>query len=226
MNFLQILLAIFPGLVIALLIYRADKYEHEHWLPLGITFLMGVLITFPIIKLQEWYNDLGWDSNHTLWSTFISAFILVSLSEETCKCLGLLIYPFRKKFFNEPLDGIVYSVMIGMGFATLENLLYAFRYDIGTTAVRALTAVPAHATFAAIMGFYVGRAKFRPHGKWKLILKGWAIAVGIHGLYDFFILQQLSEELITVALLILSVSMFFAIRMIRIVQQESPFREP
>ena len=33
-----------------------------------------------------------------------------------------ILFPNRN--FNEPLDGIVYAVMVSMGFATLENVLY------------------------------------------------------------------------------------------------------
>ena len=58
-------------------------------------------------------------------------------------------------------DGIVYAVMIGMGFATLENIIYASRFGLETTLFRAFTAVPAHGVFAAIMGYYIGVGKVR-----------------------------------------------------------------
>ncbi|MBK7649981.1 MAG: PrsW family intramembrane metalloprotease [Flammeovirgaceae bacterium] len=39
---------------------------------------------------------------------------------------------YNNKHFNEPFDGIVYSVMVGMGFATFENILYVVEGGIGT----------------------------------------------------------------------------------------------
>ena len=57
--------------------------------------------------------------------------------------------------FDEWIDGVVYTICIGMGFALVENLIYAFDYDLITVVVRALTAVPAHAIFAIFMGFFI-----------------------------------------------------------------------
>ena len=47
-----------------------------------------------------------------------------------------------------------------MGFATLENVLYVYNYGFSTGVLRAFTAVPAHATFAILMGYFMGKAKF------------------------------------------------------------------
>jgi RsiW-degrading membrane proteinase PrsW (M82 family) len=44
--------------------------------------------------------------------------------------LRFFIYP--RKHFDDPFDGIVYAVMIGMGFATIENVGYVMQHGIGT----------------------------------------------------------------------------------------------
>ncbi|MEM6379530.1 MAG: PrsW family glutamic-type intramembrane protease, partial [Bacteroidota bacterium] len=161
---------------------------------------------------------------HTvLWALF-SSFILVSLTEETFKFLALRFYPFNRPFFNEPIDGIVYATMIGMGFATLENIFYAYQYEMATTLIRGITAVPAHASFAAIMGFFVGKARFSPNRRKQFLWMGWLIPVGIHGLYDFFIIQEVYDGLIVLALVTLSAAIFFSIRLIREQQQQSPYQ--
>jgi RsiW-degrading membrane proteinase PrsW (M82 family) len=133
------------------------------------------------------------------------------------------LFPYLRPFFNEPLDGIIYAVMISMGFATLENILYALEFGISTTALRGLTAVPAHAVFATMMGYFVGKSKFKTDRKTRIrfLLMGLGIAVLVHGLYDFFIIQEFYDWLMLLAIVTLFVSIFFAVRMFKEEQAES-----
>lgn len=222
---IQITLAVLPCLAIVYLIYRADLYEKEDIFPLAICFLLGILIVFPLFELQAFFHRSGLGATHTLLWALFSSFVLVSLTEETFKFLALRLYPFNRPFFNEPIDGIVYATMIGMGFATLENIFYAYQYEMTTTLIRGITAVPAHASFAAIMGFFVGKARFNPAKRKQLLWMGWLIPVSIHGLYDFFIIQEVYDGIIVLALVTLSAAIFFSIRLIREQQQQSPYRE-
>ena len=73
-----------------------------------------------------------------------------------------------------------------MGFATLENVIYADRYGLQTIALRAFTAVPAHGAFAVIMGYFVGLSKTNKPKRIILLLTGLGIATVVHGIYDFF----------------------------------------
>jgi len=56
--------------------------------------------------------------------------------------------------------------------------------------MRAITAVPGHAFTGAIMGYYVGQARFRPDCRSRLIWTGFIIAVLLHGFYDTPILTM------------------------------------
>ena len=67
------------------------------------------------------------------------------VGEELFKFLALMFVAFPRKNFNEPFDGIVYSVMIGLGFASFENIMYVFEGGIGVAFMRTFTAVPMHA---------------------------------------------------------------------------------
>ena len=224
MDILSVVLAIIPSFAICYYIYRADKYEKEDLLPLLLCFGLGMLATVPGLFFQTWVNERGWDSSATLFSTFLVAFFIVALSEELLKFACLMLYPFRQKFFNEPMDGIVYSVMIAMGFATLENILYALEFGFETTVVRAFTAVPAHAVFGVFMGYFVGLSRFHKDKMKFLLLMALAWPIGIHGLYDFFILQEAYEWLLIFGTLILYGSIYFAIKLIRLHQENSNFK--
>ncbi len=224
MNLFLLLIAILPGLLIGYFIYRSDKYEKESFWQLYITFTLGMVITLPVLKFEEWIHASGWFTNGNFWVTLLFSFAIVAFSEELMKFFTLWLYPFRQPFFNEPIDGIIYSVMIAMGFATLENLLYAYQYGIPTVILRSLTAVPAHATFAIFMGYFVGLAKFNPQRRPRLLGVALALPVAIHGIYDFFILQEGYDWLIMISVPILATSMYFALRLIRISQDKSPFK--
>jgi diamine N-acetyltransferase len=88
------------------------------------------------------------------------------------------------------LDGIVYGVMIGMGFATLENILYVQKFGMQTGLLRMFLSVPAHATFGVLMGYYAGKAKFEIPNRTRLLFLGLFWAVLFHGLFDFFLFLQ------------------------------------
>lgn len=220
--------AIAPGLLICWYIYRMDKYEREQPFPLFASFWLGALATLGVIKLETWATYTSWLQGEGILFTLFSSFIVVALTEELVKYLCLYIYPYRSRFFNEPMDGIVYAVMIGMGFATLENLMYALQYGLETIILRAFTAVPAHAAFAVIMGYYFGKAKFEENLKVrrKRLLFALLAPLLIHGVYDFLILQEIYEGLIALALVVLIASIVFARQLVLEQRENSPFKEP
>jgi protease PrsW len=119
---------------------------------------------------------------------------MVALPEELAKFLMLKFYAYRQPEYDEPFDGIVYAVMVGMGFATAENIMYVYEYGIATGVVRMFLAVPAHATFAIIMGYFMGKAKFSQKRESYLLLAGLFWAVVFHGSYDFFLFIKDAEH--------------------------------
>lgn len=223
MEILNFALATLPGLLIAVYIYYKDIHDKEPHKYLIWCFLFGALSTLPAIGLERWGMSLGYDVSPNILTTAIFAFVVVAGSEELVKYVFLRGYIYDKSEFDEPLDGIVYAVMIGMGFATLENILYASNYGIETTIIRAFTAVPAHAAFAVIMGYYVGLAKFSDVNKISLLLQGLIGAIALHGAYDFFIFQKNYPALAGLTMVTLVIGIVLSRRMIKIHQEMSPF---
>ena len=192
-------LAIAPGAAITLYIYSKDKYDREPLKPLLISFLLGMVATAPAIYIQTSLKPVLYlyCTDFTVWYYFLLSFIVVACSEEGSKYLMLRFYAYRNKAFNEPFDGIIYSVMIGMGFATLENIGYVLNYGFKTGVIRMFLSVPSHGAFAVLMGYHVGLAKFdalpRRRGTVQHI-KGLLLAIFFHGAFDFFLLLQNSEQ--------------------------------
>ena len=57
------------------------------------------------------------------------SFIVAGLVEEGLKALVLIPDLLKEKNFNERLDGIIYSVFLSLGFATIENIIYILLED-------------------------------------------------------------------------------------------------
>lgn len=208
MDFTLLSLAVLPGLAISYYIWWRDKHEPEPHKYLIACFLFGILSIIPAIVLETIGMEMGYKDGPNIYKTFIFAVFVVGFSEEFSKYLFLRYYIFPKKEFCEPMDGIVYSVMVGMGFATFENVLYVFgqattQQAYNVAFLRMLTAVPAHASFAVLMGYFVGKAKFLPKNRTVLLLSGLFIATIVHGLYDFFLMQQMTQALAIFTLIIL-----------------------
>jgi RsiW-degrading membrane proteinase PrsW (M82 family) len=186
-----IALAIAPGIAICLFIFYRDVYNREPKFNLIISFILGCASILPAIFFENSLMRSAIDG--TVGGVAIASYLVIAFSEEGGKFLGLRLYSYNQKSFDEPLDGIVYAVMISMGFATVENIKYVYfdaapgtEYTIGL--LRMFTAVPAHATFAIVMGYFVGRAKFEPKNSFVLMFAGLAGAIFWHGTYDFFLL--------------------------------------
>lgn len=160
------------------------------------------------------------------WETAALSFGVLALAEEAAKFALLLMLVFPRRFFNEPMDGIVYAVLIAMGFATLENIVYADRFGLQTVLVRALTAVPAHLAFAIVQGYFVGLAKFDLKNRGRLLAKGLGLSVLLHGAYDWLILQGWSKWLVALGTFALYLNLFFLSRLVQAHQKGSPFRDP
>jgi RsiW-degrading membrane proteinase PrsW (M82 family) len=214
-----------PALAIILWVYVKDKYEKEPLSLLFISFFFGVLSIVPAIVLELSAAWLGIGEGKSNLSVGIHAFLVVALSEEGSKYLFLRGYAWRKRPFNEPFDGIVYAVMIGMGFAMAENIMYVLKGGIHVGLLRAFTAVPLHAACAILMGFWVGAAKFSLMGnKHKYQWYGLISAIFIHGLYDYFLMQRSVPLLSLLAFVVLFISIRMSLRAVRINQRLSPFR--
>jgi RsiW-degrading membrane proteinase PrsW (M82 family)/ribosomal protein S18 acetylase RimI-like enzyme len=192
-----IALAVAPGLAICLFIFHRDAYNREPKPNLIVSFFLGAASIIPAFYIESVFANSF--SSH-IGDQALKAFLAVALTEELCKFAVLRFYSYRQKSFDEPFDGIVYSVMTSMGFATLENVMYVTRFaDIGqgyqVALLRMFLAVPAHATFGVLMGYHVGRAKFEPKRSTWLMALGLSWAVFFHGTYDSFLFWQHSPEI-------------------------------
>ncbi len=222
--------ALAPIVFLFTYIYLRDEYEREPLKYLLISFVLGVATAVPVVFLGNWVEDYtGFRLSGPNWvDILLYAFVVVALTEEGMKYLVLRWYIYPHDEFDEPYDGIMYGTAISLGFAAIENILYIFSADDawGTGLLRMFTAVPAHAMFGVLMGFFVGKAKFM-HNKTRAYLermKGLAVAILFHGLYDFFLF--LNQNYLTLfAFFSLIMGIVLAARAMRLHNDMSPHKK-
>ncbi|MEZ4856207.1 MAG: PrsW family glutamic-type intramembrane protease [Gelidibacter sp.] len=217
--------AIAPVCVIILFIYIKDKYEKEPKRLLLYNFLLGAIVSIIITTLLYAVFDyiLPLPNHFSVVQQFIKAFFVVGIIEEFSKYIIVRFYAQPNKAFNEPFDGIVYTVMVGMGFAATENIMYVFQGGANTALIRAFTAIPAHATFAILMGYFIGKAKFSTN-KRQLNLTGLLLAIVFHGAYDFFLFIDFVPGIWIGAFVSLFIGILLSRKAIKIHQNRSHFK--
>lgn len=184
-----LILSVLPTVLILLYVYRRHKYEQEPLSLLLKAFGLGALSTIFVVIVVYVLGITANTGNHFA-DAIIEAFFMAAIPEELLKFAMLYLLIWKNKNFCERFDGIIYSVFVSMGFATLENILYVLQSGTGTAIVRALTAVPAHALFGVAMGFYFSYAKFLPERKNKYLALSIGMPILLHGIYDFILMWQ------------------------------------
>lgn len=122
--------------------------------------------------------------------TAVYCFLIVGPLEEGAKALMAYLFVFRWREFDEPIDGFVYAAAISLGFASVENFYnvpeLGWLDQLARTAALPIT----HTLFSAIWGFGAAHARFAvpPGARRRLWQLGTiALAMIVHGLYDFLI---------------------------------------
>lgn len=227
-----LLLAISPALALAVYFYHRDKYEKEPLRLLVKAFLWGFFGSITVLIAEAVMAFFIRPVQSYFLRIFLESFFVAGLIEELFKFLVFYFFIFKNDEFDEPYDGIVYAVMISLGLATFENIGYVFGayLELGslgaaaTGLMRSILSVPAHAFFSAIMGYYLGLAKFTPDKgrRQTYIFTGVALAIILHGLFDFFIFSRtLLGALFMLCLLVFCWRI--SLKAIRLHVEESPF---
>lgn len=216
-------LALAPILFILLYVYLKDKYDREPLSYLILTFVLGALAAYPVVKIGAWMNSytIFTDKGSPI-ELFFYILCVIAIVEEGMKYLVWRLFLYPREVFSEPFDGIVYSIAAAMGFAAIENLVYVSEGGFQSGIVRMFTAVPTHAACGAFVGYFAGWAKFdldKKHAT-MLHLKGLGLAILFHTLYDYFIFLDWGVSGL-LSLVILGFGIYFSIRAVRIREHQA-----
>lgn len=175
--------AVLPAVLLVWFFHARDTFPEPPRV-LWTTFALGCASIVPAV-LAGVIVEPALQSAGAVTVAAGQAFIIAALCEESSKLAVLLGYSFRRSEFDEPMDGIVYGATVSLGFAALENVLYVLDGGFALAVLRGVLSVPGHATYGAVMGYYVGRARFDRENRARLIGLGLLAAVMLHGFYNF-----------------------------------------
>ncbi|MGD8978936.1 MAG: PrsW family glutamic-type intramembrane protease [candidate division WOR-3 bacterium] len=219
---LLLLIALAPGIFLAWYFYHRDSYEPEPKLKIVKIFFLGALMVVPAALAEMLLVKITGITTQSLFHIFIISFIIIAPIEEILKYCAVRRWIYNSLEFDEAMDGIVYTVSASLGFATAENVMYVVSLGIGTGITRAFLAIPGHALFGALMGAYIGRAKFNPIKETRLLTTGVVLAIFCHGLYDFLALTRSAFS--SLIILLLGILVLWTRRQLKKAERESRLR--
>jgi RsiW-degrading membrane proteinase PrsW (M82 family) len=167
--------------------YLMDRHEPEpKGLVIGVTVL-GALVAAPLADfvLYQVVPPVAL-AQHGI-SAFaldrvLYAVLVMGLAQEMCKYAVVRYSIYLSREFDEPMDGVVYMMACGTGFAIWVN--YHRLSDLGhqvylsTGAAQAVVTTLAHASFAGALGYVMGRARF---SRRSATVRGILLMVGLLG---------------------------------------------
>lgn len=186
---LLLILSFVPGILWVWFFNRQDSDEKEPVSLLALTFFLGMLSIIPAALVELPFRELLLDPPNSL-VRLVALIVFVGFVEEFAKFIAFYVAAYRSQHFNEPVDGIIYAVTAGLGFAAVENLLYALSFGIEVAPVRAVVTSLAHASFSGLVGYYAAQVKLRDE-PWTVGLYGIALASVLHGFYNWVIADRL-----------------------------------
>lgn len=204
--------AILPAVFLMVKIYRSDPLGQQPKSFLLLLIWMGVISTALAVVLELIGARLVTTvATSQLMYNILYYFLVVALAEEGSKYLMLRRISWNSPNFRCRFDGVVYAAFVSLGFALTENVAYVLLYGMGTAMLRAVTAIPAHASCGIFMGALYGTAKQyerynQRKSRWHRFLS-LVIPAFFHGAYDFIVAQKRGLSLL---FFVFSAVLFFA----------------
>ncbi len=183
-----LVISVAPALFFVAYYNKKDKAKPEPKSLIIKTFLWGCFLVIPAIVLELLASAIFevYSFGFVLLMIIINSFFIAGLIEEWLKRFAVLKTAYKSRYFDEVMDGILYTVVVSLGFAAVENTFYVLEGGYSVAVMRAITAIPLHAIASGIMGYYIGKAKFAetPLEEAQLLRIGLKKAVLIHGFYN------------------------------------------
>ena len=196
---LILLLALLGGILPALLwLWFWLKEDSARPEPRGLIMLafFGGMVTVPLVIPIE----------QIILSVSEGGIIILlwAATEELMKYGIGIFFVLRRSAVDEPLDPIIYMITIALGFAALENTFFLLNPSLDlldgivTGNLRFLGSTLLHVLASAMIGLGMALSFFkRPAIKRLWLLMGITVAIVLHSLFNFFIINNNGEQLLT-----------------------------
>ncbi len=181
---------------------REDSRKPEPYFLIAISFIAGMAVVPMALPLQKLAVELYTGAN------MVVVWVIV---EELLKYAVALALIFWNREVDEPIDMVIYMIVVALGFAALENALFIFNpLIVGnyldsaiTGGFRFLGATLLHVLASGTVGVCLALAYYR--SKLVQVLAGTVglfIAIVLHALFNFFIMDANGETILAVFLFV------------------------
>ncbi|MCH7529690.1 PrsW family intramembrane metalloprotease [Patescibacteria group bacterium] len=163
-----------------------------------LSFIAGMIVVPLVFPLQKLV------AAHFVGTTVI---VLWSTVEEVLKFLAAYLLVLRRKDMDEPVDAIIYMITVALGFAAFENTLFLINplgdgniiESVLTGNLRFIGAMVLHTLASAVIGVAIALSFYKSAlAKRIYIFFGIILAIVLHTLFNFFIIQSNGEKLLEV----------------------------
>ncbi|MGH9169094.1 MAG: PrsW family intramembrane metalloprotease, partial [Acidimicrobiia bacterium] len=179
-------LAVIASAVWLAFFYRRDRLEPE---PKGMVLQVFVLaallaaavgnpVADNVYRVSDWLY-------RTTWAQILGGVLVLGFSQEFLKYAAVRFSVYSSAEFDERTDGIIYGTAAGLGYALVLNValvLDSGGVDLGAGSIRIVLTALAHASFAGITGYFLGRQKLEARPVWWMPL-GVSVAAVLNGLF-------------------------------------------
>ena len=181
---------------------REDSLKPEPYFLIAISFIAGMAVVPMALPLQRFAIELYPDTN---------VMIIWVIIEELLKYAVALAVIFWNRDVDEPIDMVIYLIVIALGFAALENALFLFNpLTMGdylnsalTGGFRFLGATLLHVLASGTIGMFLAFTYYRSRSV-QLVAGtiGLFIAIVLHALFNFFIMGASGTTILGVFLFV------------------------
>ena len=177
-------LAVLPIFIFLAIVYLCDQNKEPISLLLKL-FLGGFLVSLFVGVINYYFDPIMYFDGKSSIYIFLYYFGYVAFIEEVLKWICVYFIGYKSKEYDERYDILLYSIVVSLGFAFLENIFYVMYRGYMAALLRAFIAVPAHLCYGTFMGYFL--SKFKECNKSKYKGMSLVIPILIHGLYDWIL---------------------------------------
>ena len=149
-----------PLLIVLLISYLKFKFSIEDWKNIYTALILGAVAVIVLVA-SDYAFEYRWHGIlRNMRRTAAYVFVGIAFASELGKFLVLRYAFLKKELINDPLDGIIYGFLVGLGFSTVAAILFSFGI-IGTDKVHSLELFLwiyplGTMAFAVVLGYFMG----------------------------------------------------------------------
>jgi len=189
---------ILPALLWLWFWLKEDAAHPEPRNRIAISFLAGMGAVFLALVLEHatcslmgYASCIGFGGNDTLA-------VLLALIEEGVKFFVVFLIIFHSRYFDEPVDALIYLITVALGFAAMENTMYlldtmtnqGITMGIINGNLRFIGATVLHVASSAVLGITIAFTFYRHMAErvlWAVV--GIIVATLLHTLFNLSIIK-------------------------------------